>query len=181
MSKALDNIAASPLLPTAVIVGAGFIFFKKELGDMFHSLNPFGDSAEDTANKKADIVGSPWSPKFYNDLYKAVGARKFGTKGTGIIDQHNKSKEFAQTIYDALGALTPFHLSDDDAAVISVFKQLQSKAAVALIAEVFYLNWKKDLFNFIQYYLNSDNMSKVIDIVKALPIGVCNDENKIIK
>lgn len=173
----LNNLASSPLLPIAVIGGVAFFVLKGQLGNLFNWLNPFADSKEDKQNAKADKVGSPWTPTYY----KVVFSKLPQGKGYGIKTQMSKAEENAQTIYDALGRLSWNHLSDDDTSVIAVFKNMEAKTSVSYLTDIFQTMFKKDLFDWIKYYLNDDNMTKIIAIVDALPVGIVNADHKLIK
>mgnify|MGYP003333215371 CR=1 FL=1 len=173
----LNNLASNPILPMAVIGVAGYFLFKHELSSLFNWLNPFAESKEAKANDAADTTKSCWTPRYYKIVFGNLPQDgKFGVRL-----QSDTAKVNAQKIYDALGRLSWNHLSDDDTTVIAVFKSMEAKTAVSYLCEVFKNNYDKDLFDWINYYLNTDNMTKVNAIVAALPVGIINSDHKIIK
>jgi hypothetical protein len=83
------------------------------------------------------------------------------------------TEQLAKRIFDAMG-----YFSDDEAAVISVFRQLKYKTQVSWLADIFQQNYKTDLFDFLkngkgtlwQAGLNSDELNEIINLVNKLPI-----------
>ena len=84
----------------------------------------------------------------------------------------SEALNYCQQIYDALGYVT-----DDEAAVTSVFRQLKTKSQVSFMADQFQQKYKTDLLQFLkngkgvlpQAGLNNDELSTIINIVNRLP------------
>jgi hypothetical protein len=83
------------------------------------------------------------------------------------------TEQLAKRIYDALG-----YFSDDEAAIISVFRLMKYKTQVSWLADIFQQMYKTDLFDFLkngkgtlwQAGLNSDELNEIINLVNKLPI-----------
>lgn len=73
-------------------------------------------------------------------------------------------KPIADMIYNAAGVF-----NDDEDAVYSAFSMLKSKAELSLLADYFQRLYKKSLFEYIQSFLNAEELSNVNDVVSKLP------------
>jgi hypothetical protein len=108
-----------------------------------------------------DNSSNPFSPLFW----------KKGGNGTQLLTVSYASS-LAKRIYDAMGYFT-----DDEAAVISVFRLLKTKSQVSWLSDIFQKQYKTDLFNFLrkgkgllpQAGLNDNELSEIITIVQKLP------------
>jgi hypothetical protein len=105
---------------------------------------------------------NPFSSAFY----------KYGPAGTKLLTVAT-ADQYAKRIYDAMG-----YISDDEAAVYSVFRSLSTQSQVSFLAERFRIKYGVDLLQFLkngknQYNyasgLNSDELSIIINIVNKLP------------
>lgn len=106
---------------------------------------------------------NPFSPAFLRNL-------KAGTKVTLL--KSDIKRDLAKRIYDSLG-----YFSDNEAAVVSVFRTLKTQSQVSDLATTFNTIYKTDLLNFLQrgkgYLpqagLNEKELSAIITIVDKLP------------
>lgn len=105
---------------------------------------------------------NPFSSAFY----------KYGGAGTALLTVAS-ADQYAKRIYDAMGYLT-----DDEAAVYSVFRSMKTQSQVSFLCERFRIKYGLDLLEFLkkgknQYNaasgLNSDELATVINIVNRLP------------
>jgi hypothetical protein len=122
-------------------------------------------SAEDIlVNNQANIPNkeNPFSPAFY----------KYGAAGTKLLTVATATM-YADRIYNAMG-----WVYDDEAAIYSVFRSLQTQSQVSFLAERFKIKYGSDLLEFLQKGknqfnaasgLNSDELATVINIVNKLP------------
>ena len=105
---------------------------------------------------------NPFSSAFY----------KYGGAGTALLTVAT-ADNYAKRIYNAMGWLT-----DDEAAVYSVFRSLKTQSQVSFLAERFRIKYGTDLLEFLKKGknqfnaasgLNSDELATVINIVNKLP------------
>jgi len=105
---------------------------------------------------------NPFSPVFY----------KTGGAGTIILRQ-SAAANYAQIIYNAMGFVT-----DDEAAILGVFRQLRTQSQVSYLSEFFTTKYGASLLDFLQrgknQYnpasgLNADEMNTIFNIVNKLP------------
>lgn len=161
------------LIVVAVLVII-FIIIKK-VGGIFGGV---GDAIEggaealgikDSAKEKADTkkiadeknqtttVTSPWNPAYYKNL-----------SGTVTLMTRASANSIAKSIWDSVGVF-----SDTPTQGVSAIKQCKTKAQLSWVSEVFYLNYKRDLFAWLtdKYDTESqkDAMVQIIDYAKSLP------------
>lgn len=105
---------------------------------------------------------NPFSPVFY----------KTGGAGTKIL-RISAADNYAKTIYDAMGMIT-----DDEAAVFGIFRQLKTQSQVSFLSERFSQKYNVGLLDFLQrgknQYnpasgLNASEMNTIFSIVNRLP------------
>lgn len=124
------------------------------------------DSKEEKTVKKFEELenkDNPFSPVFLRNL-------KTGSSVTLLKSDVKKS--LAKRIYDAMG-----YLSDDEAAVISVFRILKTQSQVSDLSTYFSSVYKTDLFDFLkkgkgmfpQAGLNDLELVQIINTVMNLP------------
>lgn len=117
------------------------------------------DNVSNTAN-----VTNPFSPAFY----KTITAQASGA----LLIRVATAKDYAKRIYDAMGYFT-----DDEAAVVSVFRLLRTQSQVSFLSDVFQQTYGTDLIEFLkkgkgimpEAGLNNDELSEIINIVNKLP------------
>ena len=114
-----------------------------------------------TATDVATNAANPFSPLFW----------KASPSGTYLLTVA-VATDLADRIYNAMG-----YFYDDEAAVVSVFRQLKTKSQVSWLADIFQKKYKTDLFDFLkkgkgvmyQSGLNNAELNQIITIVNKLP------------
>lgn len=115
-------------------------------------------------NALSSSTDNPFSVNYWKEISKRKGKIKVWSSSS------NQSR--AKQIYDAMG-----YFSDDEPAVIKVFKELPSKAHVSYFAEQFAKLYRQDLFSFLrqgkgqmaQAGLNDGELSTILNIVGQKP------------
>jgi hypothetical protein len=115
-------------------------------------------------NALSSSTDNPFSPNYWKEISKRKGKIKVWSASS------NQSR--AKQIYDALG-----YFSDDEPAVLKVFKELPTKAHVSYFAEKFAALYKQDLFSFLkqgkgqlaQAGLNDNELQTILNIVAQKP------------
>ena len=110
---------------------------------------------------QASNAKNPFSPAFY----------KSAPSGAYLLTVSYAS-DLAKRIYDALG-----YFSDDEAAVTSVFRLMQSQSQVSFLCDIFQKKYGTDLIDFLrkgkgimpQAGLNDTELNEILQIVKKLP------------
>ena len=105
---------------------------------------------------------NPFSPAFY----------RTGGPGTKILTS-NAANRYAADIYDAMGYLT-----DDEAKIYGVFRQLKYQSQISFLAEKFANKYSIDLLEYLKRGknqfnpgsgLNSEELTVIFNIVNRLP------------
>jgi hypothetical protein len=79
------------------------------------------------------------------------------------------SKTIAKMIATLREAPSVWWLPDNEIKVYAVFRALKSKLDMGLLAAVFKVSLKIDLFDYLEQFMNEDELAKVNSIVKGLP------------
>jgi len=79
------------------------------------------------------------------------------------------SKTIAKMISTLREAPSVWWLPDNEIKVYAVFRALKSKLDMGLLAAVFKVSLKIDLFDYLEQFMNEDELAKVNSIVKGLP------------
>ena len=156
-----QEINPNVLLAVGAIAIAYFGVFKP----LFEKLG-LKESKEGKAIKELesrDNKNNPFSPVFLRNL-------KAGTK-ISLLKLEAKNN-LAKRIYNAMG-----YFSDDEAAIISVFRTLKTQSQVADLSQYFNSIYKTDLLDFLKrgkgYFpqsgLNESELTQIIKIVDSLP------------
>ena len=114
-----------------------------------------------TTTSTSTNVNNPFSPTFWQK----------GPAGTKLLTVAYTT-QLADRIYNALG-----YFSDDEAAVISVFRLMKTKSQVSWLSDIFQKKYQTDLFDFLrkgkgvmpEAGLNTSELSEIISIVNKLP------------
>ena len=124
-----------------------------------------GEESEIKKIETAPPESNPFDPKYY----KSAAARRAGA----LLLYSAKATELSRIIYNAMG-----YFSDDESAVYSVFRSLQTKSQVSFLSEKFRQLYNIDMLEFLkrgknQYNpasgLNTSEIATVINIVNNLP------------
>lgn len=106
------------------------------------------------------------------DYFKGDYPRKYAlSKGWQKWSRAELQKPLAQTMVGQLyNAKRIFN--DDELSVYSVFKRMRYKTQITQVANLFYLEHKKDLLEYLKSFMSDAELSKIYTIVKDLPAGV---------
>lgn len=150
-SKQSFNWNNLPLVP--IILGGTVLYFAPKIMELLGLAKDKGDKTVDTA--QYDAV---WTPKYYKDL---------AAKGKIYILTQDSLKNFAKQVYDSKG-----FFNDDEDKLTGVFKAINYKTQVSQLAEYFFNTYKKDLYGFMNSFLDNDTeFVPIINIVNAKPSG----------
>lgn len=144
------------------LIGAGAGAALLYLGVLNPLLKFLGIKKSDET-KQVDAAGnnpqSPFSPVFYKNVPGA------------ILMTRASADNMAKIIYDSIGAL-----NDCEECVIGVFKSLKFQTQCSYLAEIFFINYKQDLLQFIRggwwpyEGLSDAHLTTIVNYVKGLPI-----------
>lgn len=139
---------------TPIILVGGGLFFGKKILDYFGIGK---DKADQTVETNA--IAPYWSGSYYRGFYNT------GHKVYLLTQQ--QQKDYAKAIYDSKG-----FVNDDEEKVTGVFRSLHYKTQVSLLSEYFYQTYKKDLYGYLNSFLDNDKeFLPIIKIIDALPVG----------
>ena len=147
---------------TKIAIGAGVYFFivRPILQKIGIVKTPEERLVENQNNLPNNV--NPFSPIFW----------KQGGAGTKILTS-GAAKLYSEKIYNALGYFT-----DDEAAILGVFRSLKTQSQVSYLCDSFFQLYKVSLLDFLQkgknQYnpasgLNSEELNTIIQIVNNLP------------
>lgn len=101
-----------------------------------------------------------FDPAYYEDRKKIYT----------VLSLEDKGVSYAKKLYNAKGVF-----NDNEADVYGVFRALQSKTQVSLIAKAFFGLYGKDLKNYLQPstgFLNESEWNEVVNIISKLKEGI---------
>jgi hypothetical protein len=152
---------------TALVV-VFFVFGKRLLAIVDKILIATGlqDSAVEqvisNAAGTASNVESPFSPNYQVNLRK---------KGSVYLLYKNTAVSIAKQIYDSVGTIY-----DTPEQGLAAFKQLRYKSQVSQVADEFQINYKADLFSWLQSRYDRDSqkeiLGQILKYVDSLPSGL---------
>jgi hypothetical protein len=132
-------------------IGAAYFLVIKPVLEAVGIKKTDADKKNDEAtNVNATTLNSAFNPNYYKSIPNAT------------LLTSASAKALATKIHDAIGFLT-----DDENAVLGVFRQLKFKTQVSFIASVFYQLFGEDLYIYISRNMKSD-IKLVNDIVANL-------------
>lgn len=147
---------------TKIAIGAGvYLLIVRPLLQKIGIVKTEEEKLVEQQNELPNNV-NPFSPVFY----------KTGGAGTKIL-RISAADNYARTIYDAMGMIT-----DDEAAVFGIFRQLKTQSQVSFLSERFSQKYNVGLLDFLQrgknQYnpasgLNASEMNTIFSIVNRLP------------
>ncbi|QKX07590.1 hypothetical protein HN014_10745 [Aquimarina sp. TRL1] len=94
---------------------------------------------------------NPYDMNYLKDVKKWLGKRKIRKL------PHNKAREYARILKRAKG-----RWRDDTQAVTSVFTQIKDKTQVASISKAFWVDYKKDMWQYLRSFLSAKEMEKYV-------------------
>jgi len=129
----------------------------------------FGDSKEEKDVKALNDIPN-FKPEYEKVLYKAA-AQKLGvskptaTQMAKFIPTTTELKTWVNNLWDAKG-----NINDDEAKTYGVFRSMNSQVDVWAFAKIFQVMKNKDLFGYLESYLNPEEISMVYQIIKSKPL-----------
>lgn len=152
---------------TFLTIGAFALAYFGIIRPILNKLGITNSAAQQLINNQSNLPNNlnPFSPLFYQ-TNEARNSR-------ALLLTSETANKYADILYKAMG-----YISDDEAAVYSVFRALKTKSQVSFLCDVFQKKYSIDLLEFLkrgknQYNaasgLNSDELKTVIDIVNSLP------------
>lgn len=138
----------------------------------FLHLKETKEHAEFTDELQEQSAAGIWSKNWIDTRPQNLPAR-FNTL---ILAKYSTTLQWAKNIYEAIDW---WKINDDEEKIYSVFREMKYKSNVSQTAARFSELYKKDLLEFLNYYLNDEfhylkdqtEMAKVLEIVKNLPFG----------
>lgn len=108
-------------------------------------------------NRAAD-QGNPWNPNYWKLAQK---------KGDQSWLPWKTASALATQIYDAKAIWYRF-FTDDENTAIAAFNGLTTKKQLSLLSAAFQTIYKKDLYNYLESFMNTDQLAAVNGKVKNL-------------
>lgn len=117
------------------------------------------------------------NPNYYNTIIDRIKIAKYKGAGIPITEYYklanpgpypewNKSLDILiKNIYDSKGIF-----KDDMPKLYASFQACKNLLQVSLLSKYFYIQYKKDLFDFIKSYTNESEQAKLLDIIKNKPL-----------
>jgi hypothetical protein len=118
----------------------------------------------------ADVQASQASAQVDKENYFDPAYYEDRKKVYTIMSLEDKGLSYAKKLYNAKGIF-----NDNEADVYGVFRALQSKTQVSLIAKAFFGLYGKDLKNYLQPstgFLNESEWNEVVNIISKLKEGI---------
>ncbi len=169
-----NNDSTQKLLITGALIWGGYQFVLKPI---LEGLNVV-DTTEETAAKKTNetygagggktIEQNPWNPNYVQLVIKANGGKQIQLFTVANLNS------MVQTIWDAKGSLfssLPFG-DDNENAVYGVMRKIISKTQLSQFAGHFQKLKDRDLYEYLNSFMNSDEMGIVNNIVKGYKQGI---------
>ena len=140
--------------PNLLLVFGGFVFIYFAGRKVMQSFGLISDPTERQNLQKLENQNY-----FDPDWYK-----QFLSKGNPLILTESTSKQYSETIYNAMGIF-----NDNENAVYGVFEQLKTKSQVSWLAKKFFEKYDISLLEYLRTYFNDSEMAKVAAIINKLP------------
>jgi hypothetical protein len=126
---------------------------------------------KDAAAQAADVQNAQAESENYFDPIYYEERKKIYT----VLSLEDKGISYAKKIYNAKG-----FFNDDEDTVYGVFRSLQSKTQVSLVAKAFFSLYGKDLKNYLQPpngFLSDSEWNNVVNICSKLKQGIKVNNN----
>lgn len=150
-----------------LLYGGGLILLYIAGNKLFQKLGIVKDKEAleaDAANAQLESENY-FDPAYYEERKKLYTVLSLSDGGVA----------YAKKIYNAKG-----YFNDDEDTVYGVFRSLQSKTQVSLVAKAFFGLYGKDLKNYLQPpngFLNQDEWNQVVSICSKLKQGIKVNNN----
>lgn len=156
---------AKNILVGGVVLAGGYLVYKT-VSSVTGAVSAAGEALnlKDTAEEKAatsDII------KFEKTTYFKLAFSPDPWKGktaTLRLIGGAKARAYAANIYVAFRSNL---LNDDEERIYGVYRQLPTKADMALMATAYWYDYKKDLYTELKTRLNQTELNEVLKIVKS--------------
>lgn len=162
-AKALDSKAGMIVASAGVFLVSGvviytFIQFNKAKNETLEALGLKDDEYDKFVKDNEAKTTSYFTPNYYKGILKTLKSNERLT----IINLPT-GQTMSKTILDAKG-----YVYDTPESVHGTLRKCQSKLDVSRLSEIFYDTYKKDLYGYLQTFLDAEEMATVIAIVKQL-------------
>jgi hypothetical protein len=141
------------------VIVVGFLIAVYKLLTVF---GVFKTADEKSAEQLGEDLGGK-GDKFVQDAVKAAKTP------TVLKRSVSDSKTIAKMITTLKEAPKVWWLPDEEIKVYAVFRQLKSKADMGLLSATFKVIQKIDLFDYLEQFMDSEQLAKVNGIVQKLP------------
>ncbi len=137
----------------------GYFLFKHSKKEADISLGSMSSTAKpvkiNQGGRATALVEPNWNASF--DMNYVNDVKKW-LQGKPIVRLSQlQATKFAKQIKEAKRSF-----NDDEEAVAQVFKRLQDKTQVADLSRVFYVQYKKDLYQYLRSFLSSSEMTDLV-------------------
>jgi len=129
----------------------------------------FGDSKEEKDVKALNEIKN-FQPEYEKVLYEAMKKKLRVSKPTSaqikqFIPTTNELKTWTNNLWDAKQ-----FFDDDESKSYGVFRSMNSQIDVWAFAKFFQGSKNKDLFGYLESYLDADEISMIYNIIKQKPL-----------
>lgn len=155
-----------------ILIGvAGYLGYKKIIIPILEATNLKDTTDEINDQKSVNTYGgntstpnskNPWSRQYVKDL---IATKK--SNQTVLLLTVNTMNNYAKRIYDGKGIF-----NDDEDQVFSVFRAISTKSQLSQFAGHFSDFYKKDLWNYLNSFLNTQELSIITNMVKGYKSGL---------
>jgi len=148
VASALTKDIATKAIIVIVIVLLGYLLVLRPLLMKFGIIESKEDKQRDkTAKTLGTSISSPFSPSYYKTIPGAM------------LLTRSSADRLAKELNNAIGFFT-----DDENAVYGVLRQLKAKTQLSYLSDVFFQNYKMDLYQLLQRNLSDSE----IDVVNSI-------------
>lgn len=149
-----------------VLLGTGIVAVYK-LGTKIGIFQTM-DEAQQAQQLQTTLTSNYWLPNFWKDYlnrYKKVMTLTPAAK-----------QKLTDELWDAHG-----YFNDDENAIYGVFRQMNYQTSLSSLADYFLQTKKVDLLNWLQDFLNEDELKNISNIIAKYKVGYSTDGGKTYK
>lgn len=99
-----------------------------------------------------------WSPQTYNKYFNPYGS-------TSSVSYVTVLTNLAKQIYDSKGLF-----NDDEEKIYGAFQACKNQAQISIMSGFFLNNYKRDLWSYLQSFLDIEQQAKIYNIIKGKPL-----------
>lgn len=103
---------------------------------------------------------NPFNPLYVKGLIKSGAGKKVKLLPQAQINA------FVTSVYDSKG-----YFKDNDSAVVSIFKKMETKSQVSQVSEAFSKKYGQDMATYLKF-MDDENYNSVIETVNQMPTGL---------